>query len=113
MPENKEWSAVTALLNEINELKERVKTLEMYTWVYMTRWMDRTSDAIWYSWSYTSLNEPIPIRQFIRDSVSYRWNYEDDTIYAVTDDNIRVPIFTHTNSNVEPRTVATCRSAYH
>lgn len=103
MPKDKEWSAVTALLDEINRLRERVDILEKLLWV----WTINTARR----WSYTSLNDYPSIGQSIRDVVSYRWNYEDDTIYAVTEDGTNVPIFTPTNSNVEPRTFTVCRSA--
>lgn len=106
MPMNKEWSAVAALLDKINSLEIRVKTLEECFWIWRTESITATR------WSYTNLTATIPIRT-ARDVISYRWNYEDDTVYAVSEDGIRVPIFTHTNSDVEPRTIASCRSAYH
>ena len=81
MPEDKEWSAVAALLNEINKLKERVEALEIYTWAYMTRWVYRTSDVIWYRWSYENI-WPRP---------SLDWDI-DDTIYTTTSDNITIPL---------------------
>ena len=104
---NKEWSAVAALLDKINSLEIRVKELESYFWIWRTESITATR------WSYTNLTDAIPIRPSVRDVISYRWYAEDDTIYAVTEDNVTVPIFTPTNSNVEPRTVASCRSAYH
>ena len=104
---NKEWSAVATLLDEINSLKIRVKTLEECFWIWRTESITATR------WSYTNLTDAIPIRPSVRDVVSYRWNYEDDTIYAVYQDGTRVPMFTNTNTDVGPRTVASCRSAYH
>ena len=106
MPMNKEWSAVAALLDKINSLEIRVKELESYFWIWRTESITATR------WSYTNLTDAIPIRH-ARDVISYRWNITDDTIYAVTDDNVTVPIFIPTNSNVEPRTVTSCRNAYH
>lgn len=55
MPKDKEWSAVAALLNEINELRKRVEELEICMWPYMNRWMYRVSDVIWYRWSYENI----------------------------------------------------------
>lgn len=51
MPKDKEWSAVEALLNEINRLRERIEALEIYTWAYMTRW----TPVVWYGRSYEDL----------------------------------------------------------
>lgn len=106
MPKDKEWSAVSALLEEINRLRERVDVLEKLLWV----WTINTARR----WSYTSLNDYPSIGQSIRDVVSYRWNYEDDTIYAVYQDGTRVPMFTNTNTNTDvgPRTVAYCTSSH-
>jgi len=124
MPKN-EQSAVATLLDEINRLRERVEALEIYTWAYMARWMPRTSDVICYRWDYGDIwprpsldwipewtdttqpiaENPIPIRDVVT-------TYRDDTIYAVTNDNITVPIFTPNTWDVGPRTVASCRSAY-
>lgn len=102
MPEDKEWSAVTALLNEINKLRERVEALEIYTWAYMTRWINRTD--IWYRWSWGNLwprpsidwtpewiGTDVPVDESpisLRNAAMYR----DDTIYATTDDNITIPL---------------------
>lgn len=83
MPEDKEWSAVAALLNEINSLRQRIDALEMYLWI----WRTNTTRC----WSYTNLTDTIPIRT-ARDVIPYRYNYEDDNIYAVTDDNITIPL---------------------
>lgn len=55
MSKDKEWSAVAALLKEINKLRERVEMLEIYTWAYMARWAPRASDVIWYRWSYEDI----------------------------------------------------------
>lgn len=101
MPKDKEWSAVVALLGEINKLKERIETLEIYTWAYMTRWIDRRPVNVWYwthrdrvgineaipEWTDTNVpiaESPIPIRNI---TVS-----RNDTIYATTDDNITIPL---------------------
>ena len=100
MPKDKEWSAVATLLNEINILRERVDVLESWLWM----WRQRTSDVIWYRWSYGDIwprpsldwipewidtNQPIaetniPIRNV---TVS-----RDDTIYATTNDNVTIPL---------------------
>jgi len=116
-----EWSAVATLLNEINRLRERIDVLESWLWV----WRPRTSDVIWYRWSYGDIwprpsldwipewtdttqpiaENPIPIRDVVT-------TYRDNTIYAVTNDNVTVPIFTTNTWDVEPRTVTSCRSAY-
>lgn len=106
MPMNKEWSAVAALLDKINSLEIRVKELESYFWIWRTESITATR------WSYTNLTDTIPTISSARDVVWYRWNIEDDTFYAVTDDNITVPIFIPTNSNVEPRTFTSCRSSH-
>ena len=84
MPKN-EQSAVQILLNEINDLKHRVEVLE--------------NTALTYS--------PRTYREAVYE---YR---PPDITYAVTDDNVTVPIFIPTNSNVEPRTVTSCRGEYH
>lgn len=99
MPKDKEWSAVAALLNQINELKERIETLEIYTWAYMTRWIDRTSDAIWYRTPRERITTGIPEwidtnQPIAENNIPYRnvTMSGDGIMYATTDDNITIPL---------------------
>lgn len=75
MPEDKEWSAVAALLDEINSLKQRVDTLEAWLWVTHPRTAREAEDAyryrIWATPTRIPANEPM---------------------YAVTNDNITIPL---------------------
>lgn len=91
MLKDKEWSAVAALLNQINELKERVDTLENWLWM----WRPRTSTVIWYTrhsldWipEWVDTSQPIAENNIPIRNVTVSRN---DTIYATTND-ITIPL---------------------
>lgn len=95
MPKDKEWSAVLVLLNQINELKERIEALEIYTWAYMTRWIDRRPVNVWY-WTHrdrVGINEAIP--EWTDTNVPITESpipIRNVTVSRDTNDNITIPL---------------------
>ena len=84
------------LIESIADLRETVSLHDVRRPPY---WRENTPGTITTTATYT----PPTIRS---------WATTDDIVYAVTDDNVTVPIFTPTNSDVEPRTVTVCRGTH-
>lgn len=84
MPKDKEWSAVAALLNEINKLRERVEFLERLIIPSHSVWISQREqiyDAPQYFYSTNTNTDTVPLADVrITDdwytrTATYCWTY--------------------------------------